>query len=332
MKEMNLQVLLASRPQGWVTEDNFSIVEAALPEPGDGQVLVRNHYLSLDPYMRGRMNDVKSYTVPQPLGEVMGGGTVGEVLKSNHPEFQAGEKVIGNLGWQLYGVADGAALRVVDDKKVPLSAHLGVLGMPGATAWVGLTEICAPKPGDTLVVTAAAGAVGSAVGQLAKIRGVRVVGVAGGGEKCRYVVDDLGFDACVDYKAGRLREDLQAALPSGADCLFENVGGEIFDMLLARMNPFSRIALCGMISQYNSEPYAMKSIASVLLNRITMQGFIVSDYMPRWPVALKELGGEVAAGRIKYRETVAHGLRKAPEAFIGLLKGQNFGKQVVKLI
>jgi len=332
MKEMNLQVLLASRPQGWVTESNFTIVEAPPPEPGDGQVLVRNHYLSLDPYMRGRMNEAKSYATPVGIGEVMGGGTVGEVLKSNHAGLKPGDKVVGNLGWQLFGVAAGAELRVVDARKVPLTAYLGVLGMTGATAWVGLMEICKPRPGETLVVTAASGAVGGVVGQLAKIHGARVVGVAGGSEKCRYVTEELGFDACVDYKAGKLAADLGAALPGGIDCLFENVGGEIFDQLLARMNPFARIAVCGLISQYNSAPYPLKNFGSVLTNRLKIEGFIVAERRQRWSEAFKELTEQLAAGRIKYRETVAQGLRAAPAALIGLLKGENFGKQLVKLI
>ena len=331
MSETNLQVLLASRPTGWVEEGNFKIVETPVPEPSDGQVLVRNRYLSLDPYMRGRMNEAKSYAAPVAIGAVMVGGTAGEVVKSLHPNFDVGDRVVGYLGWQRYGLSDGTMLAKVDATAVPLSAYLGVLGMPGVTAWFGLMDICAPRPGETVVVTAASGAVGSVVGQLAKIHGARAVGIAGGAEKCRYVVEELGFDACIDYKAGSFREDLKAAVSDGIDCLFENVGGEIFDTLLARMNPFSRIAVCGLISQYNSEPYPMKNIGSVLMNRIKMQGFIVSEHLERWPAALQELGEHVAAGRIKYRETVAVGLRSAPAALIGLLRGQNFGKQIVKL-
>lgn len=332
MTEKNLQMVLASRPTAWVEEANFRLQEAPIPEPGEGQVLVRNRWLSLDPYMRGRMSDAKSYARPVDIGAVMVGGTAGEVVASRHPSFQPGDRVTGSLGWQHYGVANGRELMKVDAERIPLSAYLGPVGMPGVTAWVGLIDICAPKSGDTVVVTAASGAVGSVVGQLAKIHGCQVVGVAGGPEKCRYVVEELGFDACVDYKAGNLRGDLKQALPDGIDCLFENVGGEIFDALLGRMNPFGRIALCGLIADYNTtDPYGMKNIRSILVNRVKMQGFIVSDRMELWPPALKELGGHVAAGSIKYRETVAEGLAAAPAAFIGMLKGQNFGKQLVKL-
>ena len=328
---MNRQILLASRPTGWVDEANFRLVETPLPGVGEGQVLVRNHWLSLDPYMRGRMSEAKSYAKSVEIGEVMVGGTAGEVVDSRHPNFKAGDKVVGYLGWQLYGVAEGGALQKVDDRQIALSAYLGPVGMPGVTAWYGLQEICQPKAGETVVVTAAAGAVGSVVGQLAKLAGCRAVGVAGGPEKCRYVVEELGFDACIDYKAGKLWEDLKAATPKGIDALFENVGGEIFDTLLGRMNAFSRIALCGLIAQYNSEPYPMKNLGSVLVNRIRLQGFIVSDHLALWPRALQELAQGVAAGHIRYRETIAQGLENAPQAFIGLLKGANLGKQLVKL-
>ena len=327
----NQKIVLASRPVTWVEESNFRLEEADIPEPGAGQVLVRNEWLSLDPYMRGRMSDARSYAAPVGIGDVMIGGTAGEVLESNHPDFAPGDKVVGALGWQIFGVADGNLLRKVDAEVIPLSAYLGSLGMPGVTAWVGLLDICAPKPGDTVVVTAASGAVGSVVGQLAKIHGARAVGIAGGPDKCRYVVDELGFDACIDYKAGNLRSDLKNAAPKGIDCLFENVGGEIFDTLLARMNAFSRIAVCGLISEYNSQPYPISNMRSVLVNRIKMRGFIVYDDLSRWPPALKELGGHVASGRIKYRESIAEGLAAAPAALISLLKGGNFGKQVVRL-
>lgn len=331
MEQMNRQVLLVSRPEGWVKEENFRIVDAPMPEPGEGEVLVRNRWLSLDPYMRGRMNEGRSYAKPQELNEVMIGGTAGEVLKSRHPEFAPGDAVVGYLGWQKYGVAAAGALRKVDVRWTPLSAYLGVLGMPGITAWYGLRMICAPKAGETVVVTAASGAVGSVVGQLAKIAGCRALGVAGGAQKCAYVVDDLGLDACLDYRSGNFAQELKAAAPQGIDCLFENVGGEIFDTLLTRMNAFSRIALCGLISQYNSAPYPMKNIGSVLVNRIKMQGFIVSEHLDLWPQAIKELAEHYLAGRLKYRETVAQGLDAAPGAFIGLLKGANLGKQLVQL-
>ncbi|MGC8507867.1 MAG: NADP-dependent oxidoreductase [Thiomonas sp.] len=333
MHDQNLQCLLAERPTGWVEPRHFRFERSPIPTPGDGEVLVRNHWLSLDPYMRGRMSDAKSYAEPVALGAVMVGGTAGEVIASRDPQFQPGDKVVGMLGWQLYGVAPGRALQKVDDRQVPLSAYLGPVGMPGVTAWYGLNRICEPKAGETVVVTAAAGAVGSVVGQLAKARGCRVVGVAGGAQKCRYVVEELGFDACVDYKAGNLKADLKTALPDGVDALFENVGGDIFDVLLTRTNAFARIALCGMIADYNTtDPYCMKNLRAVLIHRLKLQGFIVSEHMDQWPAALRELAGLVAAGRLRWRESVAQGLENAPDAFIGMLKGQNFGKQLVKLI
>ena len=328
----NRRVLLASRPKGWVSEANFKIEDVPLPAPADGQVLVKNLWLSLDPYMRGRMNEGKSYAAKQEIGEVMIGGTVGEVVESRNPKFAKGDQVLGMLGWQQYGLSDGKGLNKVDASRVPLSAYLGVLGMPGVTAWVGLLDICQPKAGETVVVSAASGAVGSVVGQIAKIKGCRAVGIAGGRQKCDYVVKELGFDACVDYKAGALNDYLKAAVPGGIDCYFENVGGEILDAALRRMNAFSRIAVCGLISQYNAtEPYGVKTIQSILTNRIKVQGFIVSDRMELWPKALADLAGWVAAGRIKYRETVTDGLENAPKAFIGLLRGENFGKQLVRL-
>lgn len=328
----NLQVVLASRPQGFPSEENFLFVESPMPRPAEGQVLVRNHYLSLDPYMRMRMNAEKSYAKRVELGEIMVGGTVGEVLESRHPMLRAGDFVVGALGWQLYGASDGAALRKIDPRAAPLSLHLGTLGMPGVTAWMGLLDIARPKAGETVVVSSASGAVGSVAGQLARIHGCRVVGIAGGKAKCEYVVGELGFDACVDYKAGRLREDLQAAAPDGIDVDFENVGGEVLDTVLALMNPFSRVTVCGMASQYNAAaPYALRNMRSVLVNRVRMQGFIVSDRLERWPTALAALAGWFAEGKLKYRETIAQGLASAPRAFIGMLRGENLGKQLVKL-
>lgn len=328
----NMQVLLAGRPAGAVSEDHFRIVETALPEPAEGQFLVRNDWLSLDPYMRGRMSDAKSYAKSVDIGEVMVGGTAGEVIASRHAGFKPGDKVVGALGWQRFAVSDGSGMTRIDKPVAPLSAYLGVLGMPGITAWIGLLDIGQPKAGETVVVSAASGAVGSVVGQLAKIKGCRVVGIAGGAAKCRHVVDDLGFDACVDYKAGSLAADLKAALPGGVDVYFDNVGGAVLDAVLPNMNAFSRIPLCGLISQYSAtEAYGVKQFRSFLVNRIRLQGFICFDRLDLWPQARRELGEWVVAGKIRYRESVAQGLAAAPRAFIGLLKGENLGKQLVKL-
>lgn len=329
---VNRQWVLDNRPKGWVETSNFRLVEAPVPVPGDGELLVRNHYMSLDPYMRGRMDESKSYAAAQALGEVMIGGTVGEVVASNNPKFAVGDKVVGMFGWQEYGVSNGAGLMKVDTTHVPLSAYLGPVGMPGVTAWYGLMQICKPKAGETVVVSAASGAVGSVVGQLAKAAGCRAVGIAGGPDKCAYVVNELGFDACIDYKAGDLYQQLKAATPNGIDCVFENVGGVVFDTVLKRMNAFGRIALCGLISGYNGQSMPMENVRSFLVNRLMMQGFIVSEHGEFWPQALKELGMAVGTGKLKYRETIADGIQAAPAAFIGLLKGENFGKQLVKLI
>jgi NADPH-dependent curcumin reductase len=335
----NKQIHLVSRPSGEPTTSNFKLVEAPVPALQDGQVLVRNHFLSLDPYMRGRMNDAKSYAQPQPLNEVMGGGTVGEVVESRNPAFKAGDKVVGMGGWQQYHVVSAeqrGALRVVDTTHIPLSAYLGAVGMPGVTAWYGLVKIIEPKAGQTVVVSAASGAVGTAVGQLAKVRGARAVGIAGGPDKCAYVVNELGFDACIDYKQHKDAKSLSAALkeacPDGIDGYFENVGGMVLDAVMLRANAFSRIALCGMISGYNGEPIPMAAPQLLLTNRMRLEGFIVSEHMEVWPEALKELGTLVATGKLKYRESVAQGIEAAPEAFLGLLKGRNFGKQLVKLV
>jgi hypothetical protein len=326
------RIVLASRPQGQVTPDNFRLEEIPVPSLKDGEVLIRNHFLSLDPYMRMRMEDVKSYAAPQALNETMVGGTAGEIVDSKNPKFAVGDKVVGMMGWSEMGVSDGTLLRKVDTAHIPLSAYLGSVGMPGMTAWYGLTQIMQPKEGETIVVSAASGAVGSVVGQLAKQRGCRAVGIAGGKEKCAYVVDELGFDACIDYKAGNLEADLAKATPNGIDAIFENVGGEIFDACLARMNAFGRIALCGLIAGYDGEPMAIKNARVFLTMRLTMRGFIVSEHADLWPQGLKELGMLVATGKLKFRESVAPSLEAAPDAFIGLLKGKNFGKQLVKLV
>ena len=332
MTLINQRIVLANRPRGAVTPENFRLEQAPLAALADGEVLVRNHFLSLDPYMRGRMDDGKSYAQPQPLDKVMEGGTAGEVVESRHPGFQPGDKVIGRVGWQLYGVVAGAGLTKVDTSRVPLSAYLGCVGMPGVTAWYGLNGIIEPKAGETVVVSAASGAVGSVVGQLAKAKGCRVVGVAGGPDKCRAVVEEFGFDACVDYKAGKLRDDLKAATPAGIDGYFENTGGEVLDLVLARMNAFGRIAVCGLIAGYDGQAIPVNNIRAILVSRLKVQGFIISEHPQIWPQALAELGAAVAEGRLRYRETMAQGLESAPQAFMGLLKGQNFGKQLVKLV
>ena len=339
MAETNRQIHLVSRPSGEASLDNFKLVEEPVPELSDGQVLVRHHYLSLDPYMRDRMNDAKSYAQPQPLNQTFQGGTVGEVVASKNPGYAVGDKVVGFGGWQLYSIVDATQagmLRKVDTTHVPLAAYLGAVGMPGVTAWYGLTQICKPKEGETVVVSAASGAVGSVVGQLAKARGCRAVGIAGGTDKCEYVTRELGFDACIDYKAHNdpksLYQALKEATPDGVDGSFENVGGPILDAVLARMNAFGRIALCGMISGYDGQPIPLQHPQLILVSRLTIEGFIVSEHREVWPEALKELGMLVATGKLKYRESVAEGIAAAPEAFLGLLKGRNFGKQLVKLV
>ena len=335
----NPQVHLDNRPTGEAVASNFKLVTAETPALADGQVLVRHHYMSLDPYMRGRMNDAKSYAVPQPLGQVMQGGTVGEVVESRNEKYAVGDKVVGFGGWQHYSVVDGnmvGALRKVDTTHVPLSHYLGAVGMPGVTAWYGLVKIIEPKEGQTVVISAATGAVGSAFGALAKARGCRAVGIAGGPDKCKYAVDELGFDVCIDYKlhkdAGSLSKALKEACPNGIDGYFENVGGMVLDAVLSRMNAFGKIALCGMIAGYDGQPLPMAYPQLILTNRLKIQGFIVSEHMEVWPEALKELGMLVGTGKLRPRESIADGLAAAPEAFLGLLKGKNFGKQLVKLI
>ncbi|PTT35815.1 NADP-dependent oxidoreductase [Acidovorax sp. HMWF018] len=335
----NQQIVLDNRPQGEAVASNFKLVATDTPALQDGQVLVRHHYLSLDPYMRGRMNESKSYAASQALGEVMIGGTVGEVAESKHPKYAVGDKVVGMGGWQEYSVVNAdqpGALRKVDTTHVPLSHYLGAVGMPGVTAWYGLVKIIAPKEGDTVVVSAATGAVGSAFAALAKARGCRAVGIAGGADKCKYAVEELGFDACIDYRAHSdvkaLSKALKEACPNGIDGYFENVGGWIMDAVMLRMNAFSRIALCGMIAGYDGAPLPMANPALMLINRMKVEGFIVSEHMEVWPDALKELGTLVGTGKLRPRETIAQGIAAAPEAFLGLLKGKNFGKQLVKLI
>jgi len=329
---MNKRIVLASYPEAWVTEANFRLETAPLTKPGDGEVLVKNHWLSLDPYMRGRMSQQKSYVKGVEIGEVMTGETAGEVLESKHPAYKPGDKVTAPSGWQLYWSGKGELLTKVDASKVSLSYFLGCLGMPGRTAYFGMKEICAPKAGETVVVSAASGAVGSVVGQLARAWGCRAVGIAGGTAKCDYVTGELGFDACVDYKAGDLYGQLKAACPKGVDADFENVGGEILDTVLRLMNVRGRIALCGLISDYNAkEPYGVKMFRSILVNRLKVQGMIVFDWLQRYPEANQALLELVLGGKLKTRESVVDGIENAPKGLIGLLKGENFGKQLVRL-
>jgi hypothetical protein len=330
--DRNLRFVLDSRPADKVSPANFRLIEEPAPTPGPGQLLVRHHYLSLDPYMRGRLSDAKSYAAPQPIGETMVGGTVGEVVASENPRFSPGDFVVGMGGWQLYGLSDGRGLNKVDAKAIPLQAYLGPLGMPGVTAWWGLNKIIAPKAGETVLVTAATGAVGSVVGQLAKLAGARAVGVAGGAEKCIYATETLGYDACVDHKSARFAEELKAAAGPGIDGVFENVGGEPFLQALRRLNDFARIAVCGLIASYEGPTTPLPDMRIFLVRRIKIEGFIASDHPDAWPQALAELAGHVAAGRLRWRETVRQGLESAPQALVDLLHGGNFGKMLVKLV
>jgi len=334
----NRRVLLKSRPVGEPKPTDFEIADSPMPEPGDGELLVRTIWLSLDPYMRGRMSDVKSYSAPVELGGVMTAGTVGEVMESRHPGFRPGDFVLSYGGWQTHhvaragGQAGPSGPRKLDPTMAPISTALGVLGMPGMTAYVGLYDIGQPKPGETVVVSAAAGAVGAIVGQLAKLRGARAVGIAGAPEKCEYVVKELGFDACVSHRSPDLVAGLKDACPKGIDVYFDNVGGDVLKAVLRLVNSFARIPLCGLISQYNAvEPPPGPNLAPVLANRVTIRGFIVSDHADRVPAFLAECGRWVRERRLKYREDIVEGLDNAPRALIGLLQGKNFGKLLVKV-
>lgn len=329
---MNHQVRLHSRPAGSPTADNFAIADGPMPAAGEGEILRRTIYLSLDPYMRGRMSDAASYAASVNLGDVMCGHTVSEVVESRHPDFHAGDIVTGYDGWQQYAVSSGNDLRTLDPKTVPISTAIGVLGMPGMTAYVGLNDIGQPRPGETVVVSAASGAVGAVVGQLAKIKGCRVVGVAGSPEKCRYVVDELGFDACVSHKTDDLVPALGAACPDGIDVYFENVGGAVFAAVLRVINRGARIPLCGMIAEYNATGNPSgPNLRPLLVQRALIKGFIVSDHPDRAPAFLQECVPLVMSGRLKYREDIVDGLDAAPKAFIGLLEGRNFGKLIVRV-
>jgi NADPH-dependent curcumin reductase CurA len=332
MSAMNHQIRLKSRPSGEPTAVNFEAADAPVPEPKDGDVLRRTIYLSLDPYMRGRMSDAPSYATPVSVGGVMVGHTVSEVVESRNPGFAAGDFVTGYDGWQAYGLSNGKELRKLDPKIVPISTAIGVLGMPGMTAFVGLMDIGRPKPGETVVVSAASGAVGAVVGQLAKVKGCRAVGVAGSAAKCKYVVEELGFDACINYKTDDLVPALKAACPGGVDVYFENVGGPLFAAILRVLNKGARIPLCGIISEYNATGNpAGPNLRPLLVHRAMIQGFIVSDHNDRAPAFLQEVAPLVMSGRIKFREDIVDGLDNAPEAFIGLLAGKNFGKLMVRV-
>jgi NADPH-dependent curcumin reductase CurA len=329
---VNRQIQLKSRPEGAPGLDNFELVERPVPEPGEGEVLMRTLYLSLDPYMRGRMSAAKSYAKPAAVGEPMVGGTVGEIVASRNPKFSVGDIVLGYGGWQEYALSSGTALRKLDPAAAPVSTALGVLGMPGMTAYVGLLEIGQPKPGETVVVAAASGAVGSVVGQIAKIKGCRAVGIAGGADKCRFVTGELGFDACVDHRAPDFARALEAACPKGIDVYFENVGGAVQQTVWPLLNDFARIPVCGLIAQYNSPtPMPGPDMFSVLRKRLMLRGFIVSDFAAKQGDFLREAGEWVRTGRLKYREDVADGLEQAPAAFLGLLQGKNFGKMLVRV-
>jgi NADPH-dependent curcumin reductase CurA len=334
MAATNKQILLAARPTGFPKPTDFRLEENPVPVPGEGEFLVGVSYLSVDPYMRGRMNAARSYAEPQKLDDVMGGGAVGRVLVSRHSKFAEGEHVMGMFGWQQYALSDGAGVMKVDPRMAPISTSLGVLGMPGLTAYFGLLDVCAPREGETVVVSGAAGAVGSAVGQIAKIRGCRAVGIAGGAEKIRWITDDLGFDAAFDYKAEtKYCEKLKELCPNGIDCYFDNVGGAISDAVFPLMNPKGRVAVCGQIALYNQEKpdTGTRLLPLILVRTLTVKGFLVFHYADRYKEALQQLVKWHHEGRLKYRETIAEGIENAVPAFLGMLRGENIGKQLVRI-
>jgi hypothetical protein len=336
MSQSAKRVVLASRPVGEPKLSDFRIEEFATPVPGEGEVLLRTIWLSLDPYMRGRMSDGPSYAQPVPVGGVMEAGTVAEVVASHHPNFAKGDFVLSRSGWQTYALSDGTGLRKIDPTLGPISTAVGVLGMPGMTAYTGLLDIGEPKEGETVVVAAASGAVGSAVGQIAKIKGARAVGIAGGKDKCDYVKTELGFDDCIDHRDPDFAAKLKAACPKGIDVYFENVGGAVFEAVFPLLNGFARIPVCGLIAHYNdtesvAPKWAGAMMRNVLTKRLLIRGFIVSDFAKRQPDFLRDMSTWLREGKIKHREFVTEGLASAPEAFIGLLKGANFGKQLVRV-
>lgn len=334
---VNRRIVLAARPSGAVGPEHFRLEESAMPVPAAGEVLLRTVFLSLDPYMRGRMNDAPSYAPCVQLGAVMTGGAVLQVVASHHKDFQPGDKVMGYTGWQDYAVSDGAGLSKLPADMAHPSLALGVLGMPGFTAYMGLMDIGQPKPGETVVVAAASGAVGAVVGQIAKIQGCRVVGIAGGVDKCRFVVEELGFDACLDRRAADFPDQLAVACPRGIDVYFENVGGAVFDAVLPLLNTHARVPVCGLISLYSAGTPTSTAdrlpalTRTLLVKRIRMQGFIIFDYEGRQPEFLTPMRQWLAEGKVKFREDIVEGLENAPQAFIGLLQGENFGKLIVRV-
>src|SRR5690348_8649771 len=330
------RIVLASRPVGEPKPSDFRIEEMPIPTPGAGEVLLRTIWLSLDPYMRGRMNDGPSYATPVPVGGVMEAGTVNEVIASNNPGFAKGDIVLARAGWQTHALSDGKGLAKVDPKLAPISTAVGVLGMPGMTAYTGLLDIGKPQAGETVVVAAASGAVGSAVGQIAKIKGARVVGIAGGKDKCEHVKKDLGFDECLDHRDPDLAAKLKEACPKGIDVYFENVGGAVFEAVFPLLNTFARVPVCGLIAHYNDteakpSKWAASLIRSVLTKQLTLRGFIISDFAAMRGDFLRDMSQWVREGKVKYKEFVTEGLDSAPEPLIGLLKGANFGKQLVRV-
>lgn len=334
----NTRILLAARPDGPPRPSDFRIEDAPVPEPAEGQLLLKVLYLSLDPYMRGRMSAVKSYAAPVEVGAVMEGGTVARVVKSRHPAFAEDDVVLSHSGWQSYALSDGAGLRKLDPAAAPVSTALGVLGMPGFTAWAGLLIIGQPKPGETVAVAAASGAVGSVVGQIARIKGARAVGIAGGAEKCAYVRDELGFDAVVDHRAPDFRQQLAAACPDGIDVYFENVGGEVWDAVFPLLNDHARVPVCGLIASYNAKPGENHGpdrlpgfFRAVLTRSLQVRGFIQREFSDRRAEFHSEAAGWIASGQLRYREDIVDGLASAPQAFIGLLEGRNFGKLLVRV-
>lgn len=336
--DTNRRILLASRPVGAPTMDNFRFEDAIIPEPSEGEVLLKILYLSLDPYMRGRMSAAKSYAAPVAVGDVLEGGTVGRVVQSHHPDFSEGDIVLSHSGWQSYAVAAGSGLRKLDPSLAPITTALGVLGMPGFTAYSGLLTIGQPKPGETVVVAAASGAVGSVVGQLARIKGARAVGIVGGPDKAAFVRDELGFDAVVDHRAPDFAEQLAAASPKGVDVYFENVGGQVWDAVFPLLNDFARIPVCGLIAQYNHAedtfpgpdrlPHLMRAVLS---KSLLLRGFIQREFVDQFPAFHRDVAGWIASGSLRYREDIVEGIDRAPQAFIGLLEGRNFGKLIVRI-